>query len=163
MSPIKRKRHGLGLSFAICFIFVFFGCTSSHQILKYECGVNSAENIIPGIEPEESAQKILIMVRGKGIEPEHGTPMQKKFMAERAAVLDGYRKLTERLAGMFINAQTHSGSSELSIDEVMTETRAYLQGAQIGTVTYQEGFATVDIKLYLKPRESRFFSKKSYF
>lgn len=163
---MKAANRGKIFSAAImvmCILSGFLGCSTGHQVLKYECGVNSAENIIPGIEPEESARKILILVRGKGIEPETGTPMQKKFLAERAAVLDGYRKLSERLAGMVINTQTQSGKNALSLDEVMVETRAYLQGAQIGRVTYQDGFATVDVKLYIKPRESKFFSKTVYY
>ena len=163
MSVKNRKKYFTRISLLIVILICLCGCTSSHQVLKYEIAVNSSENIIPGIEPEESAQKILILVRGKGIEPETGTPMQKKFLAERAAVLDGYRRLSERLAGMAINTQTQSGRNELSRDEVMIETRAYLQGAQIGAVTYHKGFATVDVKLYIKPRESRFFTKKSYY
>jgi len=163
MSVQNGKRVSTLFNLLIFILICMWGCTSSHQVLKYETAVNSSENIIPGIEPEESAQKILILVRGKGIEPETGTPMQKKFLAERAAVLDGYRRLSERLAGMAINTQTHSGRSELSRDDVMTETRAYLQGAQIGAVTYHEGFATVDIKLYIKPREARFITQKSYY
>lgn len=139
------------------------GCTTRHQVLKYEDSWNSAENVVPGIEPEESARKIMILVRGKGIEPEEGTPMQKKFLAERAAVLDGYRKLSERLAGMILSAQTHSGRSMLSMDEVAIETRSYLRGAQIGAVTYHEGFATVDVKVYIQPRTSMFFNRKYVF
>jgi hypothetical protein len=135
-------------------------CVSNHQVLKYECPINGGDNIIPGIEPEESARKIMIMVRGKGIEPEDGTPMQKKFMAERAAILDGYRNLAERLAGIIIDTHTSAGNSTLSQDEVMIETRAFMRGAQVGPVTYKNGFAIVDLKLYLAPRQNMFFSGK---
>ncbi len=138
------------------------GCTSMHQVLKYESTVNRAENIIPGIEPEESDQKILILVRGKGIEPEQGTPMQKKFLAERAAVLDGYRKLSERLAGILLNAQTYGGKNALSMDEVVVETRSFMRGAQVGAVMYHDGFATVDVRVYIIPRQSMFFNRKNY-
>ncbi|MFZ5573370.1 MAG: hypothetical protein ACOZF0_23450 [Thermodesulfobacteriota bacterium] len=140
----------------------FIGCIGRNQVLKYESTVNRSENIVPGIEPEESDRKILILVRGKGIEPEKGTPMQKKFLAERAAVLDGYRKLAERLGGLVLNAQTYGGSNALSMDEVMVETRAFMRGAQIGAVTYHEGFATVDVKVYITPRQAMFFDQKKY-
>ena len=135
-------------------------CVSNHQVLKYECPVNGGDNIIPGIEPEESARKIMVTVRGKGIEPEEGTPMQKKFMAERAAVLDGYRNLAERLAGIVIDAQTSAGKNTLSQDEVMIQTRAFMRGAQVGPVVYKNGFAVVDLKLYIAPRQNMFFSGK---
>ncbi len=138
------------------------GCTSMHQILKYESPVNRAENIVPGIEPEESDLKIMILVRGKGIEPEEGSPMQKKFLAERAAILDGYRQLSERLAGILVNGQTYAGKNALSMDEVMVETRSFMRGAQVGAVVYHEGFATVDVKVYITPRQSMFLNRRNY-
>lgn len=158
---IKIKAAAIPWLAGVSFIlFVLSACSTNYQILKYQGSVSSSEHIIPGIEPEESARKIMIVVKGKGIEPEEGTPMQKKFMAERAAVLDGYRKLSERLAGMIVNAQTHSGKNTLSMDEIYTETRSYLRGAQVGTVTYQDGFAIVDVKLYIAPRQSIFLQDR---
>ncbi len=137
--------------------FGFAGCTSRHQILRYESPLTYANNFIPGIEPEEASRKIMIRVVGKGIEPMEGTPIQKKLMAERAAVIDGYRQLAERLAGMIIESESRVGNNSLSLDKVMIEANAYLRGAQVSTVNYQAGFATADIKLYLEPRESRFY------
>ncbi len=163
MHRLFKKELSVGLVLIVFCPAILTGCSTGHQILKYESSISSSENIIPGIEPEESARKIMIVVRGKGIEPENGTPMQKKFMAERAAVLDAYRKLSERLAGLIINAQTHAGKNRLSLDEVIIETRAYLRGAQVGTVTYQNGFATVDVKIYIKPRQSMFLNNRVLF
>jgi hypothetical protein len=102
----------------------------------------------------------MITVYRKGIEPEEGTPMQKKFMAERAAVLDGYQNLAERLGGVIIDAHTRAGKSTLTQDEVMIEIRAFMRGAQVGPVTYKNGFAIVDMKLYIAPRQNMFFSGK---
>lgn len=152
------------LSIIIFFSLLLASCsTSGHQILKYQIPVKRGDNIIPGIEPEESSKKILVIVRGKGIEPESGTLMQKKFMAERAAMLDGYRKLSERLAGMVIDGRTRSGRSSLSMDEVMAETRSYLRGAQTGAVSYHDGFAIVDVKVYIEPRQNMFYTTKHHY
>ncbi len=134
------------------------GCIATrHQVLRYESPVNYASNYIPGIEPEEASRKIMIRVVGKGIEPIDGTPIQKKLMAERAAVIDGYRQLAERLAGMIIETESRVGNNSLSMDRVMIEANAYLRGAQVSMINYQAGFATADIKLYIEPRESRFY------
>ncbi len=163
MDPLKKVKNAAKLFILIILPVFAVSCTSGHQILKYQSSITGAENIIPGIEPEESSRKILVLVRGKGVEPESGTLMQKKFMAERAAVLDGYRKLSERLAGMYIDAQTRMGRNSLSMDEVVIETRSYLRGAQTGAVSYHDGFATVDVKVYIEPRQNMFYTMKNYF
>lgn len=137
------------------------GCVTHHQVLRYETPRVYADHFIPGIEPEEAPAKIMIRVQGRGIEPMEGTPIEKKLMAERAAVIDGYRQLTERLAGMIIEARSSVGNHAVTMDQVMVEANAYLRGAQISTITYQAGFAVADIKLYLEPRESRFFTRGS--
>lgn len=150
------------LIFCLMIFFTFSGCISTrHQVLRYESPVTYSNNLIPGIEPEEAARKIMIRVVGKGIEPLDGTPIQKKLMAERAAVIDGYRQLAERLAGMIIESESRVGNNSLSMDKVMIEANAYLRGAQVSMVNYQAGFATADIKLYIEPRESRFYSGAS--
>lgn len=151
------------VTFLLCVIIgfstSFSGCVTHHQVLRYETPLIYAKHYIPGIEPEESPAKIVVRVVGKGVEPSDGTPIEKKLMAERAAVIDGYRQLTERLAGMIIDSRSSVGNNSLSLDQVMIEANAYLRGAQVSTITYQAGFATADIKLYLEPRESRFYIK----
>lgn len=134
----------------------FTGCTTHHQVLRYEVPLIYSNRLIPGIEPEEALDKVVVRVLGKGIEPAKGTPIEKKLMAERAAVLDGYRQLAERLAGMIIETRSGTKNNGLTVDQVMTEASAYLRGAQISTISYQAGFATADIRLYLEPRENRF-------
>jgi hypothetical protein len=135
------------------------GCSTPHQVLRYEGSVMEDTHLIPGIEPGESARKIMVSVKGEGLSPENGSAEQKRFMAERAAVIDGYRKLSERLAGLILNAQAQSGANTLSHDQVVIETNAYLRGAQVGGVTYHDGYATADVKVYLEPRESRFMPR----
>jgi len=163
MNSRKYVNTGVKIFLVILVSFLSASCTTGHQVLKYQVPIKNVENIIPGIEPEESSEKILVIVRGKGVEPESGTEMQKKFMAERAAMLDGYRKLSERLAGMVVDARTRSGRSSLSMDEVAAETRSYLRGAQTGAVSYHDGFATVDVRVYIQPRKSRFYTTKHHY
>ncbi len=146
------------LIFLIVMCFLFSGCTTSHQVFKYESKINNHhQNLIPGVETEESVRKILIIAQGKGIEPENGTPMQKRFMAERAAVIDGYRQLTERLAGTLVNYYAESGKNIVSYDQVMIEANAYLRGAQPYAITYNDGYATANVKVYIEPRQSKFY------
>jgi len=127
-------------------------------MLKYENPIKTSTfNLIPGLEPEEASQKILVSVRGQGLEPSNGTRQQKRLMAERAAVIDGYRKLSERMAGTILNAYSAAGHNNISQDQITAETNAYLRGAQVGFVSHNDGIATAVVKLYLVPREYKFY------
>ncbi len=142
--------------FCCLFFFLISGCTTRHQILRYKSEVTRHENLIPGIESEESVTKIKIVVNGQGLEPATGTPQQKKIMAERAAVVDAYRKLSERLAGTIIKVYSESGNNNITKDKVVSETNAYLRGAQVMGLDFQNGLASANVLLYLEPRELKF-------
>lgn len=144
-------------------LIFFIGCSTNHEVIKYQSRMNnSALNLIPGLEPEESSRKILISVRGQGVEPTTGTPQQRKLMAERAAVIDGYRKISERVAGMIINAYSAAGYNNISVDQVTSETNAYLRGAQVNFVSFKDGVASATVKVYMAPREFKFYNGSSF-
>lgn len=132
---------------------VLSGCTSTHQVFKYENPIQKIPNLIPGVEPGESANKITISVFGQGFDPENGSKHQKKFMAERAATIDGYRRLSERLSGIVVNAYSKSGIKGITVDQVTSETNAYLRGAQTKLVSYKNGIAVVNTKVFIEPRQ----------
>lgn len=136
-------------------MFAGAGCSSTHQIFKYENPIRNIKNLIPGVEPGESDNKITISVFGQGFEPDFGTPQQKRLMAERAATIDGYRRLSERLAGIVVNAYSKSGMAGITVDEVTSETNAYLRGAQSRLISYTNKVATVSIKIFIEPRQVR--------
>ena len=156
------KNAGLVLlSAVILVIFLFLGgCrTTSHEVVKYENGIINTppHALVPGLEPGEAGNKIVVSVRGQGLEPATGTRQQKRLLAERAAIIDGYRKLSERLAGMILNAYSEAGKNNISVDQVTTETNAYLRGAQVAYVKHEEGMALASVKVYIAPREFRFY------
>ena len=130
-----------------------WACTSSHQVFKYENPIRDIRNLIPGVEPGESDNKIIISVFGEGFDPETGTAHQKKYLAQRAATIDGYRKLSERLSGILINAYTKSGMEGVTEDEITSETNSYLRGAQARLISYKNGVAIVNTKVYIEPRQ----------
>lgn len=128
------------------------GCSGLSSLQPVSRAKAGEDNYIPGIEFEESGSKLLVSVNGQGIDPEYGTPAQRKLMAERAAVVDGYRKLVERIAGILVTANSAAGANAISQDQVMVEARAYLRGAQVSTVTYNDGLATANVRVYIIPR-----------
>ena len=143
------------LSAAALFLLLYSGCTSSHQVFKYENPIQKIQNLIPGVEPGESANRITISVFGQGFAPEEGSLHQKKYMAERAATIDGYRRLSERLSGIVINAYSKSGMQGITVDQVTSETNAYIRGAQARLISYKNGLAIVSTKVFIEPRQIR--------
>ena len=147
----------------IVFIFIAFfsglsGCSTDNQILKYENKINKSDNIVPGIEAPESDEKMMVAATGKGLEPDSGSPAQKRFMAERAAIIDGYRKLAERLGGIILHSSTRAGMSEVTSDVITTEVNTYMRGARVHSVDFKDGYAVAEIRVYLAPRDSKFYN-----
>ena len=155
----------LSASSLIFLLLFFIGCsrTTSHEVIKYENDrLNTTPHaLIPGFEPGEAGNKILVSVNGQGLEPVTGTKQQKKLLAERAAIIDGYRKLSERLGGMILSAYSQAGKNNLSVDQVTTETNTYLRGAQVAFVSHDDGIAMANIRVYLAPREYKFYQGSS--
>ena len=133
-------------------LFGMIGCARPYHVERFETPVIRAEHVVPGIEAEESMQKVLVAVRGQGLPPHDGTPAEKRFYAERAAIMDGYRRLVERVSGMMLESYSRSANNRVDQDQVITEARAYLKGAQIQSVRFEEGFATADVRVFLPPR-----------
>lgn len=131
-------------------------CATPYQVLRYQTTPIRAEHVIAGIEPEEAVAKILVAAKGYGLAPETGNPAERRFLAERAAIMDGYRRLSERLAGMMVESASSTGYNRLDQDRIVTESRAFLKGAQVNGVTYEGGVATADVRVYIEPRASVF-------
>ncbi len=152
---MKLYSRIINASTALLIIGMYTGCTSSHQVFKYENPIQKIQNLIPGVEPGESSNRITISVYGQGFAPEEGSPHQKKFMAERAATIDGYRRLSERLSGIVINAYSKSGIQGITVDQVTSETNSYIRGAQAKLISYRDGLAIVSTKVFIEPRQVR--------
>ncbi|TYT73545.1 hypothetical protein [Desulfobotulus mexicanus] len=137
-------------------VIIMGGCATRNQVLWHKTAAVHSANIVPGVEAEEAAAKIVVRVRGQGLAPEEGSPARRRYNAERAAVLDGYRQLSERIAGFILDSYTMSGEGDMSHDRIVAETRAYVRGAQIMEVAYAEGMATAEMRVFLAPRTSIF-------
>ncbi|MDY0164041.1 hypothetical protein [Desulfobotulus sp.] len=145
---------------ALLFLAALFtaGCgITRHQVVKHQEPRTSRHNFIPGLEPEEAANSIQVAVLGKGLAPETGSPQQRRLMAERAAVIDGYRQLSERLAGTIIQVYSEVGKSTVNRDLVISETNAYLRGARNYELSYEDGVATTRVVVFISPRELKFY------
>jgi len=167
MTVYKKRVTLLMLSASSLILLLLFlawcSRTTSHEVIKYENDkLNTTPHaLVPGFEPGEAGNKILVSVNGQGLAPATGTRQQKKLLAERAAIIDGYRRLSERLGGMILSAYSQAGKNNLSVDQVTTETNTYLRGAQVAFVSHDDGIARANIRVYLAPREYKFYQGSS--
>ncbi|MCW7753814.1 hypothetical protein OOT00_07445 [Desulfobotulus sp. H1] len=142
----------------ILFSIIISGCgITGHQVVKHREPQTYRENFIPGLESGEARHKIRVAVIGQGLAPEKGSPQQRRLMAERASVLDGYRQLSERLAGTIMQVYSEAGHNTLNRDLIISETNAYLRGARTFESSYEDGLATTRVEVFISPRELKFY------
>jgi hypothetical protein len=89
-----------------------------------------------------------IKVTGSGAAPAKGSDAQKRLMARRAAVADGYRQLAELINGVRVDSETVVRDFVTESDVIRTQVSALIKGAQIGDTRYlSDGSVEVDVTL----------------
>lgn len=78
-------------------------------------------------------------------------PGQQKLLAKRAAIVDGYRNLAERIKGLKIDANTYVRDFVAESDEVRTSLDTFIKGARmVGAPRYfEDGSAEVTMEITL--------------
>lgn len=97
------------------------------------CLFSTSENLLGDSGAARAGQRIVnFHVVGKGIAPETAlTKGQAIILAEKAAVADGYRKLIEKIRGVYVDAYLKSGQGVVDYDVVQTHTQAWIRGAEV--------------------------------
>jgi hypothetical protein len=101
-------------------------------------------NLFPG--------PIDLKATGEGIYPNDSSmnPYQKKLMAKRAATIDAYRKLLERINEIQIDSQTKMRDLMVQNDQVTAKVSGFIRGAEVVDVrSDQEGIVEVDVVITL--------------
>ena len=129
-------------TFYLSMLIVFFivGCASM-----------DTENITDNIN-YSCKDKIVLSVTGKGAPPTEMelSEVQKYLFAERAAVIDGYRILSEKLGGVIVNSSTNASGYVVKSDAVNTITNTLLKGVKILKIKHNSnGVCEVDMKIEL--------------
>ena len=116
----------------------------------------SAQRILgkyPGVPDDQGI--VTIQVVGKGVPPsDTGNTGQGLLLAERAATIDGYRKLSEKIRGIYIQAYTSGGKYMVDNDVMRSETETWLRGAEIIETRHaSHGIieVTMQVKIYVSP------------
>ncbi len=108
-------------------------------------------------------QTNIIEVTGKGVVPDDLEGSAKGYlMAERAAVIDGYRLLTEKIAGLIVQANSENQNFTVSKDKIYTYAKSFLKGAEVLSIRHlKNNIAEADIRIILpnKKLSKSFLSK----
>ena len=120
----------------------FSSCGSNNNIKK--------NKVIQGVN-----QTNIIEVTGKGVVPDDLEDSPKGYlMAERAAVIDGYRLLTEKIAGIIVEANSENKDFTVSKDKIYTYAKSFLKGAEVMSIRHlKNNIAEADIRLILPEKK----------
>ncbi|MDU7693634.1 MAG: LPP20 family lipoprotein [Helicobacter sp.] len=87
---------------------------------------------------------------GMGVAPESTiSPSQALALAKRAAIVDAYRQLGEKMYGIRINAQDTVRDAILQNSTVKTKVQALIRNAEITETVYKDGLCQVSMELKL--------------
>lgn len=91
-----------------------------------------------------------ITVTGTGAAPAKAgmSAGQKRLMAQRAAVVDGYRQLAESINGVQVDAETLVQNYVVESDIIKTRVSALVRGAKVGNYRYMSD-GTVEVTVSL--------------
>jgi len=100
-------------------------------------------------------------VTGYGLVTRAGNFEKEMLLSNRAAVVDAYRNLSERVAGLVVESYTRQGEYEVNKDVIMTETKAFLMGARVVEVEYNNYISTAIVSLPLPTQRFKWYRDAS--
>ena len=113
----------------------------------------SAKDIAKVIRDERLAQVSNMpekdfVVYGEGIAPmDTVSPAQATALAKRAAVIDAYRQLGEKLFGIRVNAKETVKDAALKDSRIVTQVNGLIKNANVTENSYKDGLYTVRMEL----------------
>lgn len=110
-------------------------------------------NIIPNSPILTPENEITLSAVGIGVSPENSiSPSQAFAMAKRAAIVDAYRQIGEKMYGIRVNAQDTVRDMMLQSSTVKTKVQALIRNAEILETVYKDGLCQVNMELKLDGR-----------
>ncbi len=98
----------------------------------------------------KSDHELVITVTGQGVAPSvTASPAQAYALAKRAAMVDGYRLIAERVKGVQVEGQDSIKNMMLMQSTTRTSVEALVRGANITNTTFKEGLCEVEMEISL--------------
>lgn len=114
-------------------------------------------NIIPNSPLLAPENTIELSAVGMGVAPENTiSPSQALALAKRAAIIDAYRQIGEKMYGIKINAQDTVKDMVMTNSVVKARVEALIKNADIVETIYKDGLCQVTMELKL---DSKAWSK----
>ncbi|MDD2370255.1 MAG: LPP20 family lipoprotein [Sulfuricurvum sp.] len=126
---------------------IFSSDESSEQ--KVKCVYSGTDGNC--VEPIlRSQNELVITVTGQGVAPSvTSSPAQAYALAKRAAMVDGYRLIAERVKGVQVEGQDTIKNMMLQQSSTKTSVEAIVRGANILNTTFKEGLCEVEMEIAL--------------
>lgn len=110
-------------------------------------------DIIPNSPLLKSDNVITLQAVGMGVAPESTiSPAQALALAKRAAILDAYRQLGEKMYGVRINATDTVKDAIASSSTIKSRLQALIRNAEITETLYKDGLCQVSMEVRLDGR-----------
>jgi len=95
-------------------------------------------------------QEVRVSATGMGVAPAFAhSPAQAYALAKRAAMVDAYRLLAERVGGVTIEGQDTIKNMEVTRSEVRTYVKNSIRNAQIVETKFQDGMCEVELEVVI--------------
>jgi len=109
-----------------------------------------SEDLIPNSPILRGRKVMTISAKGLGVAPVNTiSPAQALALAKRAAVVDAYRQLGEKMYGIRIDAKDTIRDMALRSSVVKTRLQAVIKNAEIVDETYNNGLYEITMELKL--------------
>ena len=111
------------------------------------------DSIIPNAPMLTESNVIELNAVGMGIPPENTiSPGQAMALAKRAAIIDAYRQIGEKMYGIRLNAQDTVKDMVVQNSSVKTKVEALIRNAEISESVWKDGMMQVSMQLKLDGR-----------
>lgn len=111
------------------------------------------EPVIPNAPIILGPRVITMEAVGMGVAPARAkTPAHEIALAKRAAIIDGYRQLGEKLHGIRINSRETLEDLMLRNSRIKTKVYSIVRGAQVTESMYKDGLFQVKMEVQIDGR-----------
>ncbi|RAX54774.1 hypothetical protein CCY99_03095 [Helicobacter sp. 16-1353] len=111
---------------------------------------DDSPQIIPNSPILTPSNTIELSAVGMGVAPESTiSPSQALALAKRAAIVDAYRQIGEKMYGIRLNAQDTVRDMVLINSVVKTKVEALIRNAEIIETVYKDGLCQITMELKL--------------